>query len=311
MAKTKILVCCSELGAGTRGSSMGPGALRTACINQNYPLFNEFPVEEVHLPPLYVYNPTFKEAKYISEIADLHAELCAKTKAALSDNARLLIFSGDHSNAAGIFSGFREASPGGKLGLIWIDAHGDLHSPYTSPSGNMHGMPVAALLGLDNKHLSALKNLPPEVVDKWNEIKRTGAHAIEPKIRPEDLTFIDIRDLEAQEWQTIKDNNIRCYAPDIIRKKTLPAIIDEVKQAYADYDGIYISFDVDCLDVEISRGTGTPVPGGFSEEEATLLLQSLIEMPNFRCLEITEINPLLDTRNAMAETIAKILRKVL
>ncbi|RYD70920.1 MAG: arginase, partial [Sphingobacteriales bacterium] len=190
------------------------------------------------------FSPENKSAKYIKLISETHRKICRKMSQAMAEEYNVLILSGDHSNSAGFIAGMRETYPDKKIGLIWIDAHGDIHSPYTSPSGNMHGMPVAIMLAYDNIE-NQTKKLKPEVIKNWERIKRTGKQRITPKLQPEDITYIAIRDLEKQEWDTLEKLNIKHYPPRSIREKTVEGIIKEMRDFYKDYDVIYISFDVD------------------------------------------------------------------
>jgi arginase len=307
---TKILICGSEVGAGKRGASLGPDAVRISAVNLLYNLFYQIPSDEVKTQKINRYSPEYKSAKYIKLIAATHAKICRKMCNTHLQGYKTLIFSGDHSNAAGFISGFREAYPDKKLGVIWIDAHGDIHSPYTSPSGNMHGMPMAILLGYDNIE-AQVKKQKPEVVKNWEKLKRIGKSKITPKLLPEDVVYIDIRDLEKQEWDSINGLNIKYYTPADRKKKGASKIAEEVVKYFEAYDGIYVSFDVDSLDPSISKGTGTPVPDGLSLEEAKIFLKAFTHMPNFKSLEVTEVNPLLDVENRMANAVVKILRESL
>jgi len=301
----KILICASEVGAGKRGASLGPDAIRIASVNMLYNLFNQVPSEEIKTQKLNKYSPQYKSAKYIKLIASTQSKICRKMCKAQLDGYKTLIFSGDHSNAAGFFSGFREAYPDKKLGLIWIDAHGDIHSPYTSPSGNMHGMPMAILLGQDNRE-DQIKTIKPEVIKNWEAIKRTGKRKITPKLSPEDIVYVDIRSLEKQEWDTLKKLNIKYFPPETVQKKGAKKIAKEIEKYFEGYDGVYVSFDVDSLDPSISKGTGTPVKNGLTLQEAKDLLKVFTAMPNFKSLEVTEVNPLLDKENKMAEAVVDI-----
>ena len=302
----KILICASEVGAGKRGASLGPDAIRIASVNMLYNLFNQVPSEEIKTQKLNKYSPQYKSAKYIKLIASTQAKICRKMCKAQLDGYKTLIFSGDHSNAAGFFSGFREAYPDKKLGLIWIDAHGDIHSPYTSPSGNMHGMPMAILLGQDNKE-DQIKSIKPEVIKNWEAIKMTGKRKITPKLLSEDIVYVDIRSLEKQEWDTLKKLKIKYFPPEYLHKKGAKKTAKEIEKYFENYHAVYVSFDVDSLDPSISKGTGTPVKGGLTLEEAKDLLKVFTRMPNFKSLEVTEVNPLLDKENKMAEAVVDIL----
>ncbi len=309
MQRTKILICSSELGAGVRGASLGPDAIRISAVNNFYNIFERLHVDEIKVPMLNRYSPENKSAKYIKLIASTHRKICKKMCAALTDGYSTLVLSGDHSNAAGFISGFREAYPDKKLGVIWIDAHGDIHSPFTSPSGNMHGMPVAILLGLDNLNHRTRKKIKADVIKSWEKIKATGKLKITPKLSSDDLIYIGIRDLEEEEWNIIKEQNIKFYTPDDLKKPGIDKVIEEVVSHFTSYDAIYISFDVDSMDPSVSVGTGTPVPGGLSLDQAKKLLKAFTNMPNCKALEITEVNPILDTDNKMATAVVKILRE--
>ncbi len=307
MRKTKILICSSELGAGKRGASLGPDAIRISAVNHFYNIFELLPSDEIRIKKFNKFSPEHKSAKYIKIIAQTHEKICAKMAATIREGYHPLIFSGDHSNAAGFISGFREALPDKKIGIIWIDAHGDIHSPYSSPSGNVHGMPVAILLGVDTYSENA-KPVKKDVSKHWNQIKATGLARITPKITPQDIQYIAIRDLEEEEWAKVHELGIKYYAPDLIKEKSIDHVIEEVKNHFVSYDALYVSFDVDSLDPSISMGTGTPVPNGLTMDQAKKLIKAFTRMPNFLALEITEVNPLLDCENKMANAVVKILR---
>ncbi|MGZ5283995.1 MAG: arginase [Bacteroidia bacterium] len=307
MPKTKILICSSEVGAGKRGASLGPDAIRISAVNLFYNIFDQLPTEEIKTKQINKFSPEYKSAKYIKLISQTHQKICRKMAETMREGYNALILSGDHSSSAGFIAGFREAYPDKKLGLIWIDAHGDIHSPYTSPSGNMHGMPIAIMLGYDNVE-NQTRKLKPEVIKNWEKIKRIGKQKITPKLHPEDIVYIAIRDLEKQEWITLEKLNIKHFTPAIIRAKHIEQVIKETQEHFKDYDALYISFDVDSLDISISIGTGTPVADGLSQVQAEKLISAFTKMPNFRALEISEVNPLLDSENKMATTVVKILR---
>jgi arginase len=310
MPTTKILICGSDVGAGKLGASLGPYALRISAVNHYYNLFEKLPMEEIKIQRINDYSPGNKKAKYIKQIYQTDQKIAEKTCESIKEGHNLLVLSGDHSNVVGFFSGFREAYPDKKLGLIWIDAHGDIHTPLTSPSGNMHGMPVAVLLGFDNQPSQTVR-LKPEVSKNWNMLKCLGERKICPKLLPEDLIYIGIRDLEKEEWEAIDRLQIKNYTPDSIQLNGIQKVTDEVVNYFSEYDYIYISWDADSLDPSISRGTGTPVNNGLSLSQAETLISAFTGMPNFKVLEITEINPLLDTENSMANAIIKVLRNCL
>jgi len=198
------------------------------------------------------------------------------------------------------------AHPDKRLGVIWIDAHADLHSPYTTPSGNMHGMPLSCVLAEDNKDRQ--QNKPDdETVEYWDKLKSLGG--ISPKIQYNDLVFIALRDYEPPEEFLIKKNKIRIFSLQEIRKKAVERVaIDSLN--YLDHcDIIYVSFDVDSMDSRISSGTGTPVPNGITEKEAGNLIYYIMRSKKIVCFEMVEINPTLDKENLMAENAFEILQK--
>ncbi|GAB5464880.1 MAG: arginase [Candidatus Kapaibacteriales bacterium] len=311
MKNIQFIVNKSELGAGTRGASLGFDALRFAAYNADSTVFDyrnyiEIPNEN---DLLFEDDPAPTKGIFIDAVYRLH-ESIIKT---LSPRLRRgdffpFIISGDHSSAAGYIGAIRKAFPEKRLGVIWIDAHGDLHSPYTSPSGNVHGMPLAAALGYDNREYET--NTPQqETIDYWEKLKNAGGTS--PKISPEDIVFIGIRDLEKEERALIDKNNIKNYLVGEVRNKGTQKIIEGTLEHLKACDHIFISFDVDSMDPdEVSYGTGTPVPNGLTESEATELVCGLLKNPKSKFFEMMEINPLLDNRgNTMAETAFRILTK--
>jgi arginase len=198
------------------------------------------------------------------------------------------------------------AHPERRLGVIWIDAHADLHSPYTTPSGNMHGMPLAISLAEDNIK-SKVHQPDAQVVEQWNNLKKLGG--IQPKIQAQDLVFIGLRDTEKQEDEIIKRHGIKVITVQEVRKRGVEQTVRQALLALQHCDDIYISFDVDSLDSSISRGTGTPVANGLKEREAEDLMASLMQNHKICCFEITEVNPTLDKENLMAEIAFNILQR--
>src|SRR5699024_2892453 len=189
------------------------------------------------------------------------------------------------------------ACPKKRTGLIWIDAHADLHTPYTTPTGNVHGMPLATALNINN--LSCKRNDPDTTtIQYWNSLKKTGG--IAPKVQPEDVAIIGLRSYEKEEKTLIKKLGIHTVQVEEVRKNGAERISKNCLEQLRGCDLIYLSFDVDSLDPSISRGTGTPVEKGLFKNEAASLLTSLIKDPRVCCLEITEINPTLDSKNKMA-----------
>jgi arginase len=303
----KIVEVKSEIGAGTRGSSMGVDAIKIAALDFGSPFFKRFKSVEVQNENNLLLEPVVHDyAKRIKGIHNLNERLAKEIMKTLKADQIPIVLAGDHSSALGTISGIRMAYPEKKLGVIWIDAHADLHSPYTTPSGNMHGMPLACVLGEDNKDKQ--QNKPDdETIEYWEKLKHLGG--VYPKIQYNDLVFIALRDYEAPEEYLIKKNKIRVFTLQEIRKKAVERVaIDSLN--YLDHcDMIYVSFDVDSMDSRISSGTGTPVPNGISEKEAGNLIYYIMRSKKICCFEMVEINPTLDRENLMAENAFEILQK--
>ncbi|OUV54730.1 MAG: arginase [Flavobacteriales bacterium TMED113] len=306
MNSIKILINMSELGAGTRGSSLSYSSIVTASHNLNSDFFLKNKVEEIPNENSILFSPGLPEnAKYIDEIIVIYKRISDKIKSTCLDNKIPLIISGDHSNAGGTITGLREAFPDKKIGIFWIDAHADLHSPYTTPSGNIHGMPLATALKEDNI-ISKVNEVDANTAKKWNKLKGMKA-----KIMPEHIIFLGVRDTEIQEDEMISRLNIKKYSVNDLRKKSLESCINESLESLSDCEIIYVSLDVDSLDPSISNGTGTSVDNGFTVDEVKKILNLIADSKKIGCLEITEVNPTLDTKgNAMAEAAFEILQDI-
>lgn len=306
----EIIINTSELTAGTRGASLGPGAIMTAARKQNSTIFGQFPIHS--LPDFNHYldrENTTPFAKRIEGYYKVFQSVAKETAALLKQDKFPVILSGDHGSAAGTIAGIRMAYPDKRLGVVWIDAHGDLHSPYTTPSGNMHGMPLSASLADDNKEM--LLNQPEALtVELWESIKHFGG--IAPKIKAEDLVFIAVRDTEHPEDSIIERRGIVNHSVETLRRVGVPDVIDAIDAQMVGCDLIYVSFDVDSMDPELtSFGTGTPVGNGIAPEEAKEILTLLSRHPKTVCIEFVEVNPCLDNKmNTMAETAFSLLESV-
>ncbi len=312
MGKTiEIIKNRSDIGAGTRGSDLGIDAIEIAAINKGSDFFIRYSHKDVKTRNHSVYNPLQHPfAKYIPYIYQQCKEVCKVVESTLNNKRFPLVFSGDHSSAIGTISGIKSAFPDKSLAVIWIDAHADIHSPYTTPSGNMHGMPLAALMQLD--HPNHTKNtIQDDVKLYWDKLKRLGGDS--KKIQPNHLIYFGVRDTEIEEDQIINELLIKNYTVPEIRELGIQNVVNNVLDTVKECDLIYISFDVDSMDSElISNGTGTPVPKGFDEKEIKQILKGLIESSKVTCLEIVEVNPLLDHKgNKMAEVTFDILEDII
>ncbi len=306
--KIKIITVMSELGAGTRGASLGFGALVGAGHAKNNPLLSKYPVLRVPTLNRYLYEgPETKSARRIEGIVKMFGRIEAAVSEVTDEGSFPILISGDHSNAGGTIAGLRESYPNQRIGVVWIDAHADLHSPYTSPSGNVHGMPLATALSEDNKDC-AFVEVTKEGKKRWNKLK--GANGA--RIRWEDLAFVSVRDTEDPEDHLISKNAVVNHTTDDVRNKGVEQIASEILKQLEPCDIIYVSFDVDSMDPSVSVGTGTPVPHGLWKEEAMQLIEHLVASPKCACFEMVEINPLLDDKgNAMAEAAFDILENTL
>jgi arginase len=190
------------------------------------------------------------------------------------------------------------------LGVIWIDAHADLHTPFTTPSGNMHGMPLAMTSQTDNRECQ-INEPSEETLMFWERIKNIGGNF--PKINLEDIVFISVRDTESPEDFLIEKHGIKNFKTKEVRELGIQEVAKQSLEILKDCDQIYISFDVDSLDSSISVGTGTPVPDGLTVKEAIELNAELIKDKRVCCWEIVEVNPTLDTENTMAENAFEVL----
>jgi arginase len=310
MSDIRIVFNPSEIGAGTRGASLGLEALRIAGWNKKSSLLNELPpaIVETNNDILYEPDPN-PNAHYLAQIREVYENTAEKVVPVIESGAFPLMIGADHSVAGGTIAALKKAWPESRIGVIWIDAHADLHTPYTSPSGNVHGMPLATVLGEDNTQVKANDPLP-ETVEEWNTIKQLWG--ISPKILHEDLIFYGVRDTESQEDALIARKGIRNFTVDEVRNHSISQAVNETVERLKNCDKVYISFDVDSMDPDVvSHGTGTPVPNGFTPQESVTLIKLLFEKLPVCCFEMVEINPTLDEkRNTMGETAFDILEQV-
>ena len=303
----KIIEVKSEIGAGTRGASLGVDAIKIAALDYGSRFFKKHKSVEVpNENHLLLESTGSPYAKRISGILTMVERVSDVVKETLGRNEFPIVLAGDHSTAAGTISGIKAAYPKSRLGVIWIDAHADMHSPYTTPSGNMHGMPLAMVLDEDNLDAKVNK-IDQETINYWFQLKNVAN--IAPKITYQDLVLISARDMEQPEESLIKKNNVKIISTAEVRKRSVERVVIEAMMYLDHCDLIYVSFDVDSLDPTSSRGTGTPVAQGLTEREAGSLMSKLLTHKKVCCFEITEVNPTLDRENQMAENAFEILVK--
>ena len=301
----------SEITAGTRGSSLGPGAVMTAARKNNKMFFGDYPIEELKDQNYLLDKSTaYKFAKRIDGLVSVYEDLNQKVSSIIKSNKFPLVLAADHGSAGGTIAGIKSAYPDKRLGVVWIDAHADLHTPYTTPSGNIHGMPLATAINEDNL-VCKINDIGEETTNLWNKLKNIGS--ISPKILPEDLVFIGVRDTEDQENDLINRLSIKNFTVDEVNKKGSSKIVTEIEEKLKECDIIYISFDVDSMDpTYTSHGTGTPVENGLTPREAEELLTAFAKNDKTVCIEFVEVNPCLDEKiNKMAEVTAELVEVVI
>jgi arginase len=304
----RLIEVKSEVGAGTRGASLGVDAIKIAALDFRSTFFKSHRSLNIPDDNSALYGTIeSRYAKRIRSVLKMYERIGAAVRDSLKDGKFPIILSGDHSNAGGTIAGIRMAYPDLRLGVIWIDAHADLHSPYTTPSGNLHGMTLATATAEDNIE-NKVNDLDYETIELWEKLKNVGD--IAPKVEYRDLLYMTLRDFEEQEAYLLKQHKVKNFTTSEIRKIGVTKICREALKYLNQCDKIYISFDADALDPTISRGTGTPVKGGINEREAADIILELVQNERVCCIEFTEVNPTLDSENVMAETIFEILQKV-
>ena len=307
MKNIKLIEVPSEIGAGTRGASLGIDAIKIAALDFMSNFFVHFPSEKIETENNLLFEPIQSPyAKRINGVINMYEKVSKAVSDSIKTNFFPLVISGDHSTSGGTIAGIKLAKPESKLGVIWIDAHADLHTPYTTPTGNMHGMPLAASIAEDNEE-SKVHDLDDKTKKMWDQLKQFGK--VQPKILPEDIVFISLRDYEKEEKFLIDKYEMRVITTNEIRRKGPENIVKSVLRYLSDCTDIYVSFDVDCLDSSISKGTGTPVSNGLKEREAEDLVSKFMQNRKICCFEIAEVNPTLDKENLMAEIAFNILQR--
>ena len=307
MKNIKLIEAPSEIGAGTRGASMGVDAIKIAALDFMSNFFVHFPSEKIDAPNELLFEPIHSPyAKRIHGLLNMTEKISKAVSESIKSNFFPVVLSGDHSNALGTIAGIKLAKPKSKLGVIWIDAHADLHTPYTTPSGNMHGMPLAAAIAEDNKQAST-HDLDEKTARQWEQLKSMGK--VPQMVLPEDVVFISLRDYEKEEKALIEKHGIKVITTAEVRRIGAENVSRKVLRYLSDCSDIYVSFDVDSLDSSISKGTGTPVSNGLKEREAEDLISKFMQNRKICCFEITEVNPTLDKENLMAAIAFNILQR--
>ncbi|MGH9535367.1 MAG: arginase [Terriglobales bacterium] len=286
-----------DLGQDRRGVDMGPSAVRVAGLAARLEGLG-YSVEDagnVIVPLPEQKTPGHPRAKYLKEIAATckkQAEWVLKT---LEDGAFPLVLGGDHSIAVGSVSGVSEfyRRRQQRVGLLWLDAHGDFNTPDSSPTGNIHGMPLACLLGLGPKELS-------------------GLFGFTPKVAADNTVLVGVHDLDAGERQLLRETGVKVATMRDLDERGMRAVLEEaIAVATNNAEGFHCSLDMDLIDAAFAPGVGTPVRGGVTYREAHLAMEIIADSGNLLSLEVVEVNPVLDERNRTAELAVELIASAL
>jgi arginase len=276
-----------DLGGGRRGVDMGPSAFRIAGLRDRIASLGYTVVDKGDLaaPIPETSKPQNAKKKYAKEIGKVCQKLYEVALKSLEDGALPLVLGGDHSLAAGSVAAsatWVKKTHGKPLGLIWVDAHGDMNTPETTGSGNVHGMPLAAILGHEPAELSSI-GTPPSVL-------------------PQHTVLVGIRNLDEQEKQQIREAGVHVFTMKDIDRDGIAKVAERALALATDATGgLHVSFDLDVCDPTIAPGVGTPVKGGFDYREAHMIMEMLADSGRLVALDLVEVNPTLDIRNATAE----------
>ena len=280
-----------DLGQGRRGVDMGPSAIRYARM--------EAAIEELGRPvtdlgnarvPIPELVESDESVRHLDAVRAVCEEVAGRAEAVVSEGLFPIFLGGDHSISIGTVSGVAGAA--GRTGVIWLDAHADFNTPQTSPSGNIHGMPLATLTG----------NGPPSLV----EIGGAGA-----SVRPEDVVLIGLRSVYLEERNLLHEAGTRAYTMKEIDAYGVARVVRQAMKYLGHVDRVHLSFDLDVLDPEIAPGVGTPVRGGLTYREAHLVMELINEAGVVTSLDVVEVNPILDVRNGTAALAVELVESLL
>jgi arginase len=284
--KIRIIGVPMDLGASRRGVDMGPSALRVAGLQSRLKQLGR-QVEDagnITVPQAEEQPYGEKKARYLDEISQTCKSLAEMVRKTLDENMLPLVLGGDHSIAVGTIAGAAAhfAKEGKHIGVIWLDAHGDMNTPESSPSGNVHGMPLAAVMG----------NGPSELID---------LAGIKPMVEPRQVALVGTRDLDAKERRFAKESGVHVFTMRDIDERGMREVMSEaIRFATDDTAGIAVSLDMDFIDPSDAPGVGTPVRGGVTYREAHLALEMIADSRAMISFELVEINPIIDLHNTTA-----------
>ncbi len=282
-----------DLGAGRRGVDMGPSAIRYANLKERLEIsgYDVIDLGNLNVPTPETHKIESEKARYLKEVLMVNKELADTVSNIINEGRFPLVLGGDHSIAIGTIAGL--ANHKKNLGVLWFDAHGDLNTPETTPSGNIHGMPLAVSLGYGDSNLVNIMGFVP-------------------KIKKENVVVIGARDLDKGERQLIKDMDIKVFTMHEIDRLGMANVLDEaIEYLKKITDGIHLSLDLDGLEPNDAPGVGTPVTGGITYREGHLAMEMLAEADMLISAELVEVNPILDNRNKTAEVAVGLIASAL
>jgi arginase len=273
-----------DLGAGRRGVDMGPSAIRYAGLKERLEQLGHQvrDLGNIHVPLAEQIEPPApgEKLRYLDALVEVNRILARQVAAVVAEGGFPLVLGGDHSLAIGSVGGLAQ---GRRIGMIWVDAHADFNTAETTPSGNIHGMSVAALTGRGHPAL-------------------TGLHGSTPLLRDADVALVGIRDVDGLERVALRDSGIHVFTMHDVDRRGLATVMeDAIARVTAETAGFHVSFDMDALDPSEAPGVGTPVLGGVFYREAHLAMELVAESDRLIGLDLVEVNPILDTHNATAE----------
>ena len=276
-----------DLGGGRRGVDMGPSAFRIAGLGDQIAALGRTVIDkgDLTVPIPETQRPSDKKKKYIRDIAKVCQKLYDLASRSLNDGALPVVLGGDHSLAAGSVAAsadWLQRTASKPLGLIWVDAHGDMNTPGTTPSGNVHGMPLAALLGQEPSELAQIGS--------------------SPSVLPENTVLVGIRNLDQREKEQIRAAGVHVFTMKDVDRDGIAKVAEQaLALASRNTGGIHVSFDMDACDPTVAPGVGTPVKGGIDYREAHLIMEMVDDSGQLIALDLVEVNPTLDIRNTTAE----------
>ncbi len=273
----------SDYGQRRRGVDMGPSAIRYAGVVERLQALGYMVYDkgDIWIDKLTTEQSQYEKLLNLDEVVALSTKLAQKVEHAVQDGTTPLVLGGDHSIAIGTLAGLSKYD---NLGVIWFDAHADINTPETTPSGNIHGMPLAVSLGLGHERL-------------------TSIHYNGPKIKKENIIIIGARSIDEGERQLIKEQNIKIYTMHEIDRLGMASVMEDAIRYLKGngVDGVHLSLDLDALDPLYTPGVGTPVAGGITYRESHLAMEMLQEAHILTSVEFVEVNPILDEKNKTAD----------